>query len=739
MRAILFRRVVVDGVNYYQLFKDDYNFDYDPIFEEYANRREGDFFYVDVDSDIEIPEPVLLNIYTDDGDKLILLNDSKLYERVFTAFKNKYHFFVRKLKPVRDIVNKVKKKILFQDSCVRDLVNQIYLNQSIVSSNLPIELKVSQKNNILFHGISGSGKKTIIESLKDEINIPYVEILISADIKDTLETIITKLLERSENEEEASHGIVFIRDNFSELSSIMGSNVYSVIDYITSQGIINYHGTLIDFRTITFVVLFDDDRNVFTNEEEIETIQNILDNMIGIKTKELTNKEKYMVLFSRNGRLRHYEKFLNQHGKRLIVDDDILIKIINECSKINPSMSLLNGVIDKVVKISMMDGISDVKIDTDCAKMLLPILSSHRKDNGKKNSSRKVDKYSFEKKIDSIVSKVKEDVIGQDETVKMLVYQLASNLLWANKDGVDDPKNYIKNILIRGNTGTGKTFIVGKVLKYLGAPYYIADATEYTEAGYVGKDVEDMLVDLYHAAGDDLEKAERGILVIDEIDKKASHGSERGRDVSGGSVQEALYKFAEGTVIKINIGNRINEIPIYFDTSRLTIICSGAFEGIEDIRDERIGKKKAGFGSQETNGKDLSITDEDYINYGMKSQFMRRVKHILELKNVSKEQFIDIMKSSNSSSLKVEQNTLKDLGIELEYTEEFYSILADKALSMKQGVTGIEKALVKVLQSVNIQDIRASEIKKIILNGEVVDNPNAVILIPRENQKVKRK
>ncbi len=123
----------------------------------------------------------------------------------------------------------------------------------------------------------------------------------------------------------------------------------------------------------------------------------------------------------------------------------------------------------------------------------------------------------------------------------------------------------------------------------------------------------------------------------------------------------------------------------------------------------------------------------------MKSQFMRRVKHIVELKDVSKEQFINIMKESNSSALKVEQDTLKDRGIEVEYTDEFYSALADKALSMKQGVTGVEKALVKVLQSINIQDIRASETEKIILDGDVVTNPNAVILVPRTKRKIKRK
>lgn len=740
MEALLFRKVVVDGVNYFQLFKDDSEFEPDSFFADYEHRDEKDFFYIDIDSDIDIPNAALLNIYTIDDDGLKIVDDYKTYNRVFQALKDKYHFVVREIKPVDKIVNSIKEKILFQDKCVKALVDQIYLNQSIVSSDLPIELKLSQKNNILFHGRKGSGKKTIIECLKKELDIPYVDVTIGIEVKDTLEAIITKLLDRSENENDASHGIVFIRDNYNELSEAIDGDVYSVIDYITSRGVIDYHGKLIDFRTLTFVVLCDDDQNEIYSKEDLEEIQNLTNCMTRIATRELTINEKLMVLFSKNGRLRHYEKFLNNYGKKLIVDTDCLLEIIDDCNELDPGMNLLNSVIDGIVKSNMINGISDVLINEDCVKLFAPILNSYNSNIDVVSSEE--DKFSFEKKVAEIVEKTKKDVVGQDNALKKIVYQLINNIRWANKENVDDPKKYIQNILIRGNTGTGKTFIWETVLKYLEVPYFIADATEYTENGYVGKDVEKMLVGLYNAAGGDLEKAERGILVIDEVDKKNSKNDSSGHDMGGG-FQEALYKLAEGTVFEINVGTKINEKPVYFDTSRLTVCLSGAFEGIEKIFLKRIGSGNIGFGEQarkEAKLKVAEISDVDYIEYGMQRQFMRRVKQIISLRDVDKQQLVNIMKKSNSSALLIQKIKLLDLGIELEYKEDFYDMLADKALEMKQGASGIEKTLVKVMESIGIQDINASEIKKICLSGAVINDPSKVELIPRKKQKVlKRK
>lgn len=737
MRALLFRRIVVDGVNYYQLYDNVDDFKVDSLFGEYFNRDTHDFFYIDKDSGIEVPDESLLNIYCDDtkNDGLKVIDD-ELYDKVSKAFNDVYHYFGKE-KKIDDIIDNISEKVIFQDNAVGGLVEQLFINQDIVNSDLPIDMKMSQKSNILLCGKVGTGKKSIIDALIDQIDIPYVDIRLRPDPASTLEDIIEGLLSKSKDGKDASRGIVFIRDNYRDLMDAFddktGAKIYSYINSITSQEVVDYDGEEIDFRTVTFVVLYDEYYD--TKEEDIHRFENFANCPVRITTHDLTVGEKYTILNSPSGRLGQYYNFLKSQDKTLNVKVSSLIELIYLCGKIDPNMNLINSVIDGIIKMNIVNNVKNVYIDEKTVEAFAPMLEQSIKSIENKTVD---DEYWFEKKVDKIVKEVTKDVVGQDKAVRMITHQLVKNLRWANKNDVEDPKKYIKNILIRGNTGTGKTFIASKILKLLDVPYFVADATEYTEAGYVGKDVEDMLVDLYHAAGDDLEKAERGVLVIDEVDKRASHGG-ASHDVSGSGVQEALYKFAEGTVMRINIGTRVNEIPLYFDTSRLTIICSGAFEGIEGLRDERVGKKKAGFGNQEVSEEAAALMDVDYINYGMKSQFMRRVKQIVELKDVSKEQFIDIMKKSNSSALKIEKDTYEDQGIEIEYTDDFYAALADKALSMKQGVTGIEKALLKVFQSINIQDIKPSKVKKIILNGDVINDPSKVNLVERGKIKTKSK
>ena len=739
MRAILFRKLVIDGVNYYQLYdevedfekRDDFN-----SFADYENRDTKDNFYIDANSNIELEEPSFLNIYTDSNDGLKVLSDIEEFMKVFNAFKDKFNIDIHEIKSIDEIVNEVKKKVLFQEEATFDLVEQIYLNQSIMESDLPVELKLKLKNNILFHGPFGSGKKSIIDVVEKNIDIPYADVTITGELKDNLEDIIKQLLDRSSNNDEvASHGIVFLRDNFLRLADIFHENAYQVPSFFTSQKVITYGDKKIDFRTLTFVVLLDERIELDFDEDDIRSIQDMTDCTCSVETRRLSDKEKYLVLLSKNGRIRHYEKFLKQYDKKMVIDEVSLRKIIRACSSIDPGMNVLNSVIDAIMKSSLLGGINDVYIDKTCANLFIPAITSislkEKEDYNIKPKKEEI----FDEGLKDVYESVIKTVVGQDRQVKNILYTILENRRMANKDELDNPKKYIKNILIRGESGGGKTLIVETISKILNIPMFIADATQYTEEGYVGSSVTDMLINLYHAADDDLEKAERGILVIDEIDKKANGSNDR--DISRGAVLDGLLKIVEGAVIPINVGNRMQEEIVMFDTSRLTVICQGAFEGIEKCRDNRLGKRKVGFDNGISKDIDKSITDEDYVSYGMKKQLMARLPVMVELNKNTKESLISIMKNSDASALKIEKYILEDRGIEVEYTESFYEALAKDALRMNIGARGISKALERVLSNIHVEEIQSSKVSKIIFDGDVVENPDKIVLIPCDKQKVK--
>ena len=734
MRAILFRKLVIEGVNYYQFYAENDDFTPDLQFADYENRHDKDYFYVDLDSDIKIDDVSLLNIYCDSNDKIVPVSDYKLFEKVFMVFKDKFNIVIHEIKSTDEIADEVDKTILFQRNAVLDLVDEIYLNQSIMASDLPVDLKLKLKNNILFHGPFGSGKKTIIECLEKELNIPYADVTIGGELKDGLESIIKQLLSRAENATDASHGIVFIRDNFIKLMEIFGDGVYTVPSFFTDKGLINYNGNIIDFRTLTFVVLFDERVDVSLDNMDLQSIMTMTDCTFDVSTNVLTNEEKYEVLFSSNGRLHHYEKFLNQYGKELIVDENSLKSLIESCSKVDPGMNILHSVIDGIMKEGLLNGINDIFIDENCVNVFVPAIESFWNNNETKEIRRIEEKKNVEDIFDSelkdLFAKITSDVVGQDEQVKSILYTILENRRMINKEGLDNPKKYMKNILLRGESGSGKTMIIENITKLLNIPTFIADSTQYTETGWAGDSVTDMLANLYHAAGDNLEAAEKGILFIDEVDKKASNDSHSGP--SRGAVLDGLLKSIEGAVVPVNVGSKVQEERIMFDTTKLTVICSGAFEGIEEYRDRRIGKRKAGFEREISKEIDQGITDEDYIAYGMNRQFMSRLPKVVELNKCTKESLIEIMKKSNSSPLKIEKYILEDRGIEVEYTEDFYERLAEVALKMKIGARGISKALSKVLTNIHIENIETNNVSKIIFNKDTVDNPDKLIIIPRD-------
>jgi ATP-dependent Clp protease ATP-binding subunit ClpX len=322
---------------------------------------------------------------------------------------------------------------------------------------------------------------------------------------------------------------------------------------------------------------------------------------------------------------------------------------------------------------------------------------------------------------------------------------------YPNDKNVKDPEKRKKNILISGESGTGKTEIIRRLAKAIDVPIFIADATQYTEEGYVGDSVNNMLLDLLRNANGDKDKAERGILVIDEIDKKADGGDRS--DVARGAVLNSLLKIIEGTVKKLTNEKTLpNGIPVKeridFNTSRLTVICLGAFEDLEKFRDERVKRankpKVMGFANTSESKEEevpvnVNFINEDYQAFGMGNQFINRLDNKVYLNRLNKENLIDIMKNSNLSSLELKKEDFRRDGIELEFTEDFYDALGSLAVSKKAGARGINEALEDVFELLGLNDINTRLYSKIVLNGKCIDDPNELIMIERNKVKQKTK
>lgn len=293
--------------------------------------------------------------------------------------------------------------------------------------------------------------------------------------------------------------------------------------------------------------------------------------------------------------------------------------------------------------------------------------------------------------IEILYRDITSTIVGQDNQIKSLLSSIYFNQeLFNNPD-----KNlckYRQNILIKGGTGTGKTETIKKLCSYYNLPITIEDATTYTVTGYVGNDVEDMFKNLYVAADEDLETAERGIIVIDEFDKLSSLGNER-NEVKYLGVQKSLLKALDGGKIYLNKSQYSNVGGFEFDTSKITFIALGAFDGIDNIiQDRKKQKGTIGFGNVSTPKINLEdgCTPNDFINYGMMSQLIGRFSQIIEMNNMSEELLRNILMKSNESVLLFYKKFLSQRNITLNYDESFIDAVSKKSFEMNCGARGLK-------------------------------------------------